>query len=98
MNEPIDGKFQFFAEHVTKKTTHSHLDGIVFLAQDDCVPATLRFYRQECERHGAGTLQLKGVDRLIEQVDRWRAAHPERCKVPDVEAGDEAAALGVQEG
>lgn len=55
----------------------------LFLIKDDAFPATLRFYRTECARLGADTEQLAAVDRAISRMDRWRAANPGLCKVPD---------------
>ncbi len=47
-------------------------------------------YLEECQRLGAKTEQLEGVKRLIKRVEDWRTAHPDLCKVPDVEPGPEA--------
>lgn len=66
---------------------------VAFRAKDDALLPTLIFYRRECERIGAGTDQMTGIDDLIFRVRAWRAAHPEACKVPDVAPGEfEAAA------
>jgi hypothetical protein len=56
---------------------------MVFLAKDNAVPATLRFYRTECERLGAKKTQLDAVDAMIQRVDRYRVTYPQLCKVPD---------------
>jgi hypothetical protein len=90
MPKPVDLKFQFLATHVITGQTHSQDDGIVFLAKDDAFPGTLQAYLQECQRLGAKKEQLEGVKRLIKRVEAWRAAHPDLCKVPDVEPGPEA--------
>jgi len=61
---------------------------IVFRPADNALPATLECYKEECLRVGAKNEQLEAVVALIERVRAWRAAHPERCKVPDVEPGE----------
>jgi hypothetical protein len=61
---------------------------IVFLAKDNAVPDTLRFYRQRCADLGADQTQLVSVDALIARVDQWREYNPDKCKVPDVQAGE----------
>lgn len=61
---------------------------IVFRPADNAVPRLLRGYRSICEALGASADQLAGIDGLIDRVDAWRAAHPDRCKVPDVEPGE----------
>jgi len=61
---------------------------MVFLAKDDAFPATLRFYREECERQGAGAAQLAAVDQAIEDVEAWRAQNAFVVKTPDVDEGE----------
>lgn len=88
MDERIDRKFEFGAINPINGKTYSEKDGVVFLAKDNAVPATLRFYREECERQGAALGQLEAVDSLVERIDRFRLEHPELCKVADVSAGE----------
>lgn len=80
----IDRKYAFYALNRKTGNTHDDTEGVVFLAKDNAFPATLRFYRTECERQGAQPAQLKGIDLLIERVDAYRARHSDICKVPDV--------------
>jgi len=61
---------------------------IVFRPSDNAVPAMLVFYKEECSRLGAKPEQLQAVEGLIDRVYHWRAEHPERCKVADVEPGE----------
>lgn len=61
---------------------------VVFRPQDNAFPATLRFYREECSRIGCDAAQLVALDNLIARVDAWRAAHPDRLKLADVEPGE----------
>lgn len=57
---------------------------VVFLAKDDAFATVLPMYRRACELLGADDQQLAAVDRLIADVDAWRAANPTRCKTPDI--------------
>lgn len=61
---------------------------IVFLAKDNALPATLAFYRSECIRIGAAREQVEAVEALLERVGAWRRANHDKCKVPDVQAGE----------
>jgi hypothetical protein len=85
IGESIDRKFRIAA--LCREHDHAYNEGhaILLLAKDLAVPATLRFYRQECERIGAAPAQLQGIDLLIERVDRYQAANPHVLKVPDVD-------------
>lgn len=85
----IDRKFKFVATHKTKGVEFTDREAVVFLAKDNAFPAALQFYREECVRQGAGDLQIKGVDLLIERVALWRKLNPSKCKTPDIEPGQE---------
>lgn len=61
---------------------------MVFLAKDNAFPATLKFYRQECERLGAAPEQLVAVDGIIERLSKWREENKSLCKTPDVHKGE----------
>ena len=61
---------------------------IVFLAKDHAVPKMLDTYYDECERLGAEMPQLNAVADLLNRVQAWRNAHPDECKVPDVDPGE----------
>lgn len=61
---------------------------IAFFPQDNALLATLIFYRSECSKIGAEDAQLASIDKLIDRVVQWRHAHPERCKVADVQPGE----------
>jgi len=61
---------------------------IVFRPGDNALPAALDLYLKECVHVGAHEAQIEAVLALIERVQMWRAAHPERCKAPDVEPGE----------
>lgn len=85
IGEPVDRKFTFLARSSESGKTYDEQDGVVFLAKDKAVGPTLRFYREECERIGASPAQLRGVDLLIERVDRYQAANPSVLKVADID-------------
>lgn len=61
---------------------------MVFLAKDDAVPETLRFYEGECARQGAAREQVEAVHDMRMRVLAWRKANPELCKTPDVDPGE----------
>lgn len=86
IDEPVERKYNFVARSVEHQTLHTHDDAMVFLAKDRALPATLRFYREECARLGVEQRQLDGIDRLIERVEAFQVAHPGLVKVADVEA------------
>ncbi len=56
---------------------------VVFLAKDNAFPATLQFYRDECIRLGADPEQVQAVNRMMDRLEAWRKANPDRLKVPD---------------
>jgi hypothetical protein len=61
---------------------------IVFRPSDNAIPLTLRYYLIVLKAQGASVEQIQAVERLIDRVDEWRLAHPERCKVADVDPGE----------
>lgn len=87
IGEPIDRKFVIRA--VCQEHDHEYDDnhGMFFCAKDRAFPVALRAYRAECERIGAGPAQLRGIDLLIERVDRYQKANPHLLKVPDIDEG-----------
>jgi hypothetical protein len=82
--ESIDRKFRIHA--VNRATGIVQTDGtaILLLAKDNAVPATLHFYRNECERLGALEGHLQSVELLIKRVDEYREKNSGACKVPDM--------------
>lgn len=61
---------------------------IVFRPGDDAVPEMLAFYLSLLVKLGASKEQLDAVVALESRVGAWRRAHPERCKVADVQPGE----------
>ncbi len=81
--QKLDGKFHGIIASDKDREIVSPDEFVVFLATDDAFPATLRFYREECERIGAEQEQLNAVSRLQARVDSWRQTHAHKCKIPD---------------
>lgn len=97
MNEPIDRKFTFTAACCEHGHEHSHFDAMIFLAKDKLLPDTLRYYQNRCQEEGASAEQLQGIGLLIERVQLWQAAHPDRIKIADVDIPDMAGILDENE-
>jgi len=81
----IDTKFVFSAVCVEHGHSHSHHDGMLFLAHDVALPETLRAYRKASQKHGARPAQLIAIDALIHRVVAWQKAHPATVKVADID-------------
>jgi hypothetical protein len=88
MSAKLDGKFHGIIAKNKDGSIVPQDQWIVFLAQDDAVPATLRFYHAECKRLGASLEQLHAIDLLIIRASAWRSSNPGKCKVPDVQPGE----------
>jgi hypothetical protein len=88
MHRQLDGKFYGIIHRNKDNAVEPPDSWIVFVARDNALLPTLKFYRQECARIGAGNTQLAAVDELIERVAKWREANPGKLKVPDVEPGE----------
>jgi hypothetical protein len=86
--QKLDGKFHGI---IARDLDGAHVPPdqfIVFLAKDNALPATLEVYYQECKRIGAEREQLDAIERLQTRVRNWRAANPDKCKIPDAEPGE----------
>ena len=79
----LDAKFYGDIRKVKDDSLLPEDEYVVFLAKDNAFPATVAFYRQECERLGADAEHLASVERMIERLTKWRADNPHRLKVPD---------------
>lgn len=88
MSQKLDGKFHGIIAKNKDQSIVPQDQWIVLLAKDNAVPATLRFYRDECHRLGASKQQLRAVNQMIERLEAWRVDHPDLCKVADVEPGE----------
>lgn len=54
-----------------------------------CFLFMLGAYREESIRIGAKPEQIAAVESMIARVRAWRSANPDKCKVPDIAAGEE---------
>ena len=61
---------------------------IIFRPHDNAVPQMLDYYCSLLELQGASKEQVGAVMDLQARVASWRAQHPKRCKVADVEPGE----------
>ena len=83
MQKDIDKKFIFTGFNPFTGKTVTQDNAFVFKASDDAAINTLHFYRSECVRLGCDALQLKGIEGLIERVQKWRVDNPDKCKRAD---------------
>jgi hypothetical protein len=88
MSTKLDGKFHGVIVKNKDQSVVPQDQWVVFLAKDNAFPATLKFYREECERQGALPGQLSAVDDMIDRVTTWRRENPSLCKTPDVRSGE----------
>lgn len=79
----LDGKFYGEIRKAKDDSIVPDDEYVVFLAKDNAFAAILPEYRDMCKALGADTEQLLAVDRLIQRVQVWRAANPDKLKVPD---------------
>jgi hypothetical protein len=79
----LDAKFYAAVHKVKDGKSVPDDEWMIFLAKDNAFPATLRFYLNECRQLGADDEHCESVERTIRRLDEWRAANPDRCKVPD---------------
>lgn len=61
---------------------------VVFRPADNAFLPALTRYCEVLGELGASPEQQAAADQLVERVKKWRQDHPERCKVPDVQAGE----------
>jgi predicted ATP-grasp superfamily ATP-dependent carboligase len=76
----IDRKFFIIADHVTKHTSHTERDAVLFLAKDKALPDTLRYYHEKCTKLGADPRHLQSIVLLLDRVEAYQAAYPDLCK------------------
>lgn len=88
MSQKLDGKFHGVIVKNKDQSIVPQDQWVVFLAKDNAFPATLRFYKAECQRLGVGMDQLQAVDDMICRLEQWRAENKKLCKVLDVQLGE----------
>jgi len=79
----MDAKFYGDIRKAKDDSLVSEEEWVCFLVKDNAFAAILPGYRAKCEELGADAEQLSAIDRMIERVNTWRAANPDRLKVPD---------------
>lgn len=80
--EKLDAKFSGVIFKIKDGTIVPDDEYVVFLVKDTAFANTLPKYREECVKLGADREQIEAVDRMIARARNWRAANPDRCKVP----------------
>jgi len=83
--EKLDKKFY---GDIYKAKDHSVVaddEYVVFLAKDNAFRDALGTYLERCRARGCDATQIAMVVALIERVDAWRSAHPDRLKDPDAD-------------
>lgn len=89
----IDRKFKIVATQAITKAKHTEKDSVLFLAKDKALPATLGFYKEECQRLGAAPDQILGIEKLMERVNDFQVKYSKKVKVADIAPGKEAKRL-----
>lgn len=79
----MDAKFYGEIRKVKDDSIVPDDEYVVFLVKDNAFARTIHKYRDECIALGADREQVASVNRMILRIEDWRAAHPERLKVPD---------------
>ena len=85
IGEAIDRKFKIDATAREHGTDYDENHAVLFLAKDRALFGTLGYYRSECERLGAAPDQLRGIDLLIQRVERYQSVNANLVKTPDVD-------------
>lgn len=79
----LDKKFYGEIRKVKDDSVVPEDEYVVFLTHDNVFAATLPKYREECQAQGADEEHMAAVDKLIKNVNEWRAANPDKLKTPD---------------
>jgi len=79
----MDAKFTGEIRKVKDNSLVPEDEYVVFLVKDNAFAATLPMYREACRVLGADIEQLAAVTRMMDRVEQWRKANPDRLKVPD---------------
>jgi hypothetical protein len=79
----LDGKFHGDIYKAKDDSKVPDDEYVVFLAKDNAFAAVLPLYLDECIALDADAEQIGAVARLIDRVNAWREANPDKCKVPD---------------
>ncbi len=83
--EAIDRKYFILATSTEHQTPHNEFDSLLFLVKDKALPDTLRFYAVKCQALGADKKQLRGIELLIDRVEKWQRENPGYLKIADID-------------
>lgn len=79
----LDAKFYGEIRKVKDDSLVPDDEWCAFLPKDNAFALTLPVYRSFCLALGADAEQIASVDRMIDRVEAWRTANPDRLKTPD---------------
>jgi hypothetical protein len=79
----LDAKFYGELRKVKDDSIVPDDEYVVFLAKDNAFAALLPFYYAKCIELGCDAEQVDAVERMIDRLQEWRAANPDRLKNPD---------------
>ncbi len=82
--EDLDRKFSFIGTKTKDGSIITQKEGVIFLAKDNLLIPTLKYYLFLCIKARVGHLQIKGIKLLINRIEVWQKANPDKCKFPDV--------------
>lgn len=91
----MDAKFYGEIRKVKNDTLVPDDEYIVFLVKDNAFAEVLPIYLEKCIALGCDTEHIQAIQRMIQRMQAWRAAHPERLKNPDA-AGEKLLDLEVK--
>lgn len=83
MSKKLDAKFYGAICKVKDDSPVGDDEWVVFLAKDNAFHRVLPWYRDICVDLRCDQEQIDSLDRMIERVERWRKANPDKCKDPD---------------
>lgn len=79
----LDAKFYGEIRKVKDDSIVPDDEWCVFLVKDNAFRDALYFYQERCIAGGSDAEQIASVGRMIERMEAWRTAHPDRLKIPD---------------
>lgn len=79
----LDAKFYGEIRKVKDDSIVPDDEYVVFLAKDNAFARVLPLYLEYCIQLNCDQWQVAAVKRMIERLDAWRAANPDRLKNPD---------------
>jgi len=79
----LDAKFYGEIRKVKDDSIVPDDEYVVFLAKDNAFADAIHYYRDRCVELGADQEHLDSVNRMIDRLNEWRDANPDKLKVPD---------------